>query len=686
MAQEPPIGGWVAQHTYSDVSGALLTIGYGDYGMRVWRYASNWAEIVTEPSPGVLVSAAFAYDANRDVLVMFGGYLSSNGPTSGTWEFDGTEWQLRNLPIAPPPRFGSAMAYDAARQRVVLYGGWGTATLSDTWEYDGVTWIQVLPTTSPQLSGGSVMTFDDGPQQVLLVGAPTLSNAPCETWTFDGVNWTAIATTTAPSWRTEFRMAHDPVRGRTVLQGGFSNQTLRPVDTWEFDGSQWQQLTAAPPAGKHGPDLAFWPAVAGTVCVGGGKGISISGAIARFTGQLWVAITQEPPFLRSDPLLAYDSHRERIVLHGGRDELGVPHGSTWEWAAGSGWQMTSLVGGPPAGVTTSQLVYDPVLRRSIAVQGSTLWEYESGVWTASQLTPSQPAGAIWFDRNVQKVRTASGSQVQTYDGQSWTTQTVLGTAPASSRIFTAFRSHSGGCIAQALWSPGNTQWHFDGVQWTTVIPSGNLPTPESFVDAPLQGMVIGLSSLSQTFSIHGPSNLVAPPRPHETLHGSGMVADVVTGEIYCVGRQGQVWQLSWPGMQFVASYGSGCSGANGIPQLQPFGASLPLLGQPLPLQLSNVPTSPGIAVLALGDSIAHWQGLELPIALDAIGLTGCNAWISLLDSVAITYTGATALVSLAIPNVAALAGEPFGVTAIVLDPGANGSWGSLTNALLITAQ
>jgi hypothetical protein len=77
-----------------------------------------------------------AYDADREVSVLFGGF---NGITffNETWEWDGTTWtQQTALTGSPAGRADHVMAFDALRHRVVLFGGI-PGLLGDTWVYGG---------------------------------------------------------------------------------------------------------------------------------------------------------------------------------------------------------------------------------------------------------------------------------------------------------------------------------------------------------------------------------------------------------------------------------------------------------------------------------------------------------------------------------------------------------------------
>jgi hypothetical protein len=82
--------------------------------------------------------AGIAYDRDRRVVIVFGGYNDVGGETvrlGDTWEWDGTAWTLR-AQSGPVPRSGVAMAYDQRLHRTILFGGNG-GPRGDTWMWDG---------------------------------------------------------------------------------------------------------------------------------------------------------------------------------------------------------------------------------------------------------------------------------------------------------------------------------------------------------------------------------------------------------------------------------------------------------------------------------------------------------------------------------------------------------------------
>lgn len=108
-----------------------------------WEFdGTQWVQLHVQ-GPGLRHGAGATYDAQRGLVLMFGGHDGTQ-MRNDLWAFDGTSWRLL-FEGGPSPRAMGALAYDAARDRVVLFGGrrgWPD-DLNDTWEWDGSAWHEV---------------------------------------------------------------------------------------------------------------------------------------------------------------------------------------------------------------------------------------------------------------------------------------------------------------------------------------------------------------------------------------------------------------------------------------------------------------------------------------------------------------------------------------------------------------
>ena len=127
---------------------------------------------------GTTLTPVMAYDAERRVIVMFGGLA---GITQGsasfreTWTWDGTTWTLVST-TGPGGREAHQMVYDSARQKVLLFGGTdgsetgGNLGLNDLWEWDGSQWTQLSPPGRPPPRYDPGFAYDSSRRQAVLFG------------------------------------------------------------------------------------------------------------------------------------------------------------------------------------------------------------------------------------------------------------------------------------------------------------------------------------------------------------------------------------------------------------------------------------------------------------------------------------------------------------------------------------
>ncbi|MBK8980360.1 MAG: hypothetical protein IPM29_31035 [Planctomycetes bacterium] len=141
-----------------------------------------------------------------------------------------------------------------------------------------------------------------------------------DSWLWDGTDWTMLDPAVVPPPREYAAMAYDVARERVVLFGGrtlTSPAIVELDDHWEFDGVNWTQI--------H---------------------------------------TTTVPTARYAARMAYDAHRQRIVMLGGSLPLGHPieQNTVWEYD-GIDWQRRTVTGLPRVGA--SRMVYDTQRRRMV---------------------------------------------------------------------------------------------------------------------------------------------------------------------------------------------------------------------------------------------------------------------------------------------------------------------------------
>ncbi len=220
------------------------TVVFGGEGTAIlgdtWEWDGiRWRQMATT-GPTARKAYAMVRDPARNRTVIFGG-ANAAGSTlyNDTWEWDGATWRRITTATSPTAMWQHAMAYDAQRQLTVLFGGVSSSAYLDrTWEYNGVTWVERLPAHRPPAAAGSPMCFDIVRKQTVLahVGATSIV-----VWEWDGEDWTHATPSVSPPALSQPTLVYDSTRQRSVLVGFHDNG----VETWEWDGIDWQQKSTA---------------------------------------------------------------------------------------------------------------------------------------------------------------------------------------------------------------------------------------------------------------------------------------------------------------------------------------------------------------------------------------------------------------------------------------------------------
>lgn len=324
---------------FSPTHGGVVMPGAGRTGvMWLWKGA-GWLELNEgRLGPRKRSNPALSYDRQRERVVLFGGWDGDVG-YDDTWEWDGATWKLaRPSGTRPQARAAHAMAFDSSHGRTVLFGGYEAPTwlmLQDTWEWDGSLWAQKA-TTGPRPSNRArhAMAYDAARGRVVLFGGSDGGASLQDTWEWDGISWIDVspAAASSPSSRQAHALAYDDARGRVVLFGGLAEFSQLLNDLWEWDGQAWLERTPSSPRppGRISPVMAYDSRRSRLIVHGGLDGVSNLGDTWEWDGTVWVELT--PTGRRLPPLvsqaMAYDAAREQLLVFGGMDDNG-PSTETW---------------------------------------------------------------------------------------------------------------------------------------------------------------------------------------------------------------------------------------------------------------------------------------------------------------------------------------------------------------------
>jgi len=290
-----------------DTPGSRLESAHAALGNVPPTEVATWTRVgptVQGPDQRYLQSAAF--DDNRKVLMMFGGFPGENSAAGlpglrDLWEWDPATFTWTNRTPAgnkPNMRGGAGMVFDSARNNLVIFGGCsdvgnGYVDFADIWEWNPKTGAFSDRTNSDQGPGfrsEQGMVFEKSTGKVLLFGGALANTAGQEgydrtvalgdTWEWDPVQgeWKQLQPSSAPSARYDSALVWDSQRSLAVLFGGMEKPQaglmgVPKQDIWEWDPAtqNWSERTTTglKPSSRYGHAMAYDPGRGVTVLVGG---------------------------------------------------------------------------------------------------------------------------------------------------------------------------------------------------------------------------------------------------------------------------------------------------------------------------------------------------------------------------------------------------------------------------------
>jgi hypothetical protein len=225
---------------------------------------SGWSEsMAAAPTPRQHADMAFDR-ARGELILFGGLHGSDCGEGEAgdlarlcgwTWAWNGSTWSRRcnTSPCSnnvPPARYEHALAFDANRGVVVLFGGKCTFAsddycLPETWEWDGTSWQQHCTTSPctdemPIRRSHHAMVYDQARKRVLLLGGDYGEAGGCQegagwpcgfTWEWDGTSWHVAADSGPFMDRESYELAFDTARKTATTLVGETE-----FATWDWRG------------------------------------------------------------------------------------------------------------------------------------------------------------------------------------------------------------------------------------------------------------------------------------------------------------------------------------------------------------------------------------------------------------------------------------------------------------------
>jgi hypothetical protein len=420
----------------------------------------------------------------------------------------------------------------------------------------------------------------------------------------------------------------------------------------------WTQVvTANAPSRGLWPGMTFATATGACYLYGGAGGGTTSNETWSYDGVDWTLLaTTGDPGERHTFGICYDEVRSVVVMFGGSDNNYVANGETWEFdPLTSTWTDVTPTAGPsPQARWGCKLAYD--ISRNVTVlyggwsgAGFTndTWEWDGTAWTqvtTNNLPSPRDRFGMCYDLLRSRVVLFGGISSQAsdetweYDGADWTLVATATTPPARQKNYLAYDVLRGVSIMQG--GQANAQqlldcWEYDGSNWR-LVPS--TPAPARGENATCYDLLRGRVVVFGGYSFNGVNT--------------------------------DTWEFAPATTPQFTSYGAGCVGSAGVPNLAATGGVLPAIGANFGFTIGNLPAAGGAGVLAVGESNYQLGALPLPFDAGLIGWTGCTVYVAPIGSVGFVHPAGVGSMPLAIPNDPLLAGFTFHAQAASLDAAA----------------
>jgi hypothetical protein len=297
----------------------------------------------------------------------------------------------------------------------------------------------------------------------------------------------AVAQVDTPGPRYGHEMVYDEARGVTLLFGGFGPDGVPMGDTWLWDGTAWHLASSAGPSPRKWPAAAYDSRRQVVVLHGGREGEGRSGPSLSDTwvwdGRDWSEVQVEVPTKRDHHRAVYDRARDRVVLFGGWDGERVVN-DTWEWD-GTNWSKAASEGPSPR--APFGMVYDQEREAVILAGGQDLERAYSDMWTWdgsrwSRLDAEVPGArgfhAMTYAPDMGGLLLFGGrngdvllNDLWSWSGEGWTLRSSGG--PVLRGVYaSAFDRRRGQLLIHGSGHLVNGEWRLDPRTWVWTVESG----------------------------------------------------------------------------------------------------------------------------------------------------------------------------------------------------------------------
>ncbi|MEM6532042.1 MAG: hypothetical protein AAF654_05430 [Myxococcota bacterium] len=314
-----------------------------------WRWTgTQWQQVATDLAGNDRIDMAYDHASERIVM------MPSTASELSVWENDGWVPVRDPSPSYDPPNRSDASLVSAGDQGLLMYGGCDSGSnrcnsgpapgfgdcysCGDGWLWREDRWMQVHEADheAPESRRFAAATHRPAEPSTLMFGG-VIDNQPTnETWRFTGAGWVLEFpenTLSGPPLVSEAALAHDWLRGETVMFGGSmtnaalqrctsENVALYCADTFRNVDDNWTFVSAAGPTARRGSSAFYDPRGEQVILFGGDQRTTgpelATNTTARWTGSFWFGLSPStlPPARWSGAAVA-DIHGLEAFLFGG---------------------------------------------------------------------------------------------------------------------------------------------------------------------------------------------------------------------------------------------------------------------------------------------------------------------------------------------------------------------------------
>jgi hypothetical protein len=259
-----------------------------------------------------------------------------------------------------------------------------------------------------------------------------------------------------PSARALHATAYFPPQQQILIFGG--NAGSGPLnELWAWNGT-WSRLQATPAPPARLEPLMTFDSRRNRMLLFGGTDASFNRLrdLWAWNGTAWTQLSSDAPQLQH-PALGFDPERDRVVLVGGTSDANLRE--TWEWN-GSAWSRVSTSFPSTNRQLPTRMVYNAARKTLQTVvtdmnAGSTgarpgqLWEWNGAAWVvvAAQFVSTNPPGGMFALTSGELLLHDTGGSTVTHrwNGQGWSS--IPGTTRPATRFFTDAEAHTARNVA-----------------------------------------------------------------------------------------------------------------------------------------------------------------------------------------------------------------------------------------------